>query len=358
MRQPRWIAHSLVICAFAWAIAACTKPGDAPRARVLAALPAGARFVLVGDGDALGSALLRPAIERARWFVPDALACVLDLALTSSAAGIATDDDGAVVVIATTGVVHCPALSELAPGLWAATIGTATTVAANAANASIAHAGAWERARPALASSPIALVRRTSHGALIAAMQLAPFDAWLVVDGTLVGQVTTSIEQGLAAWRERASAVTADLTHRDGQLAVRVHRADAAALAALVDLGRHAFEPAPAVADPAGPIACTLRPPTVRCLDPSHPRVSDLRETLLALGTGAKPVVEAADVVGLQLASDSPIGLRAGDQLLAIDGRQITSADDLAAAAQAARQVALVVRRGSRTSVIEITSGE
>lgn len=108
------------------------------------------------------------------------------------------------------------------------------------------------------------------------------------------------------------------------------------------------------------PARFTCPPPggDVVCSRGTSYRVRSLRaelETVIERGN-AEPVVDNESVIGLRLgAAVAPLGLAAGDVVLAIDGRRVVSrAMFLHLVAQARGEARVTVRRGTREAVLEL----
>lgn len=342
------------------AAAACHRAPSTPRERVLAGLPAAAVAVVAADGRALAHPRIRGVLDvlAARW--PASLGCVVDAAVASDAIAASLDRAGNLTVLAALPrAARCPALSQREPGLWIATLG-----AGPAGSAALLDDPRFARARPYLESAPIAAaVLGDVH--VVAAAQPDPLDAWIALDvpggGDALAQAIASLTARLAR-EPAAAAVAAQLrTTRPGpsQVVVRLTGPLDGDLAAAVRTGltwadtaapRPPAAPAFACPDPAGAATCIDGKGT------SY-RVGSLAGDLAAIVTvGApSPLVVNGSVAGLRLgAAVRDLGLEAGDVIVAMAGRLVTSRTMLADWIAHARVATTVtVRRGSSEAVLQ-----
>jgi hypothetical protein len=339
------------------AVAACTPRTPTERERALDKLPSPARLIAAADGAAISA--LRPVVDATRPFLPSALECVLDAALTSEAAALAVAPrTGTTIVLVTRAhVARCPALSRIAPDTFVATLG-AGAPAARPEDSPRADPR-WARALPYLEHDPLVVAIDTGELRAIASAQPRPLDAWLTIDAVDIA----SAERAVRTWidRERSTALRpfADnlkLTTRGSQLLVDTTnlRADELALAA-VDLLRALEAPPPRTA-----AAFTCPPPgasIVRCTDGTRFVVHSLAATLRKLvEVGSEPVVVGGDVVGIRLSEDPEVLLRRGDVILGLDGHRITSAAQLHDLAGTVHdRSVLAVRRDGRDVILELS---
>jgi len=356
--------------------AACPRAAPTPRERVLAGLPAGVVAVVAADGRALSHPRIRGALDAvaARW--PASLGCVADAAAASDAVAATVDRAGnTALLVALPRPPRCPALSQRAPGLWIATLGAGPVAQAG----SVLDDPRFARARPYLTGAPIAAaVIGDVH--VLAAAQPDPLDAWVAVDvpgsaEAVAGAVAAQIAQ-LA--REPGSAALAGVLRieRPGasQLVVRLTGGPPAPGAAppdgsptdpaggeLAAAVRAALAWADAERDrrpPAGsPFACPAPGPDVTCTGGTRYRVASLAAGLIPLvAAGAPaPVVVNGSITGLRLAAAVPgLGLEAGDVIVAVAGRLVTSRTMLADRIARARAATTVtVRRGAEEAVLQ-----
>src|SRR6185312_10088829 len=141
------------------------------RERALALLPAEATVVAAADGTALAG--WRRAVDALRPYAPASFGCVIDEALSADAAALAHGDRGTtVVLVKRTPLAACPALARVADDIYVATIGDST----------IEHglASSWARARPYLATAPIALAADLGSRHVLGAAEAGA--AWLAID--------------------------------------------------------------------------------------------------------------------------------------------------------------------------------
>jgi hypothetical protein len=356
--------------------AACHRSAPTPRERVLAGLPADAVAVVAADGRALSHPRIRGVLDvvAARW--PASLGCVVDAAVASDAVAATLDRAGnAALLIALPRSPSCPALSQRAPGLWIATLGAGPPAQAG----SVLDDPRFARARPYLTGAPIAAaVLGDVH--VLAAAQPDPLDAWVAIDvagsADAVAQAVGAQIAGLA--RDPQAAALAGQLHIErpdaSQLVVRLSSAlpapsttppgsppAGAAGGELAAAVRAALAWADAERDrrsPAGPpFACPAPGPDITCTSGTRYRVASLAAGLapiLADGRPA-PVVVNGSVTGLRLgAAVSGLGLQAGDVIVAVAGRLVTSRTMLAdRIARAGVATTLTVRRGVEEAVLQ-----
>jgi hypothetical protein len=357
--------------------AACHRSAPGPRERVLAGLPAGAVAVVAADGRALSDPRIRGALDAAlaRW--PASLGCVVDAAVASDAVAASFDRAGnTALVVALPRPPRCAALSQRAPGLWIATLGAGPPAQA----ASVLEDPRFARARPYLTGAPIAAaVLGDIH--VLAAAQADPLDAWVTIDVPPPGSAD-AVAQAITAW-------IAQLAHTPGAAALagrlRLERTDASqlvvrlsALPGALPPGRAPTAPADgelaaavraalAWADaerdgglPAGPpFACPAPGPDITCTGGTQYRVASLAAGLVPIIVTGQPapVVVNGSITGLRLGAAVPgLGLAAGDVVVAVAGRLVTSRTMLADRIAHARAATTVtVRRGAEEAVLQFT---
>lgn len=349
-------ALQVVVVAVALGLgAACHRSAPTPRERVLAGLPAGAVAVAVADGRALSDPGIRGALDAVaeRW--PASLGCVVDAAAASDAVAAAVDRAGnTALLVALPRPPRCPALSQRAPGLWIATLGAGPAAQAG----SVLDDPRFARARPYLTGAPIAAaVIGDVH--VLAAAQPDPLDAWVAVDvpgsaDAVAGAVAARIAQ--LAREPGAAALTGKLRiERPGasQLVVRLTGGD---LAAAVRAGL-AWADADRGPPARSPFACPAPGPDITCTGGTRYRVASLAAGLIPIVTEAAPapVVVNGSITGLRLAAAVPgLGLEAGDVIVAVAGRLVTSRTMLADRIARARAATTVtVRRGAEEAVLQ-----
>jgi len=364
----------LAIAVVVAGLGACHRGAPTPRERVLAGLPGDAIAVVVSDGRSLSDPRIRGALDAvaARW--PASLSCAVDAAIASDAVALTVDRAGnAAVLVALPRPPRCPALSQRAPGLWIATLGAGPPAQA----ASVLDDPRFARARPYLTGAPIAAaVLGDVH--LLAAAQPDPFDAWVAID---VPGSADAVAQAVAAQiaqlpREPpAAALTGKLrVERPGasQIVVRLSGEVAAPSTAaggppagpadseLATAVRAALAWADAARDrdpPAGPaFRCPAPGPGITCDAGTHYRVASLATDLVPIVAAGQPapVVVNGSIIGLRLAAAVPgLGLDAGDQIVAVAGRLVTSRSMLAdRIARARAAITVTVRRGAEEAVL------
>ncbi|TMQ08976.1 MAG: hypothetical protein E6J90_05940 [Deltaproteobacteria bacterium] len=339
--------------------AACHRQGPTARERVLAGLPADAVAVVAADGRALSHPRLRAVLDAAavRW--PSSLGCVVDAAVASDAVAATLDRAGNVTVIAALPrPPRCPALSQRAPGLWIATLGAGPAATGGLDDPRFA------RARPYLLASPIAAaVLGDVH--VLAAAQPEPFDAWVAIDvpGDADPVARAIAEQITRLGHEPATAAIAARVHAartaPGQLVVRMtDPGDGDLAAAARSLLAWADEPGPrappaAFACPASGTGATV----IVCSDGTRYRVASLASELSAILDTGRPVpaVASGSVTGLRLgAAVRELGLDAGDVIVAMAGRVVTSRKMLADwIAHSRGETTVTVRRGGTEAVLQ-----
>ena len=344
------------LAACALAVAACGRPPAPDRDRVLARIPATASVVIAADGRALGLARIRPLVDAPRPELPTALGCVIDAALAGEHVAIGIGDDRAfTIALASRAPVRCPALSRLEDGIWVATLGDGVV---RAGATSVADDPRFGRARPYLGRAPIAIAVQLSGGRLLATAQPAPFEAWLAIDHETPAAATALETQARAFVKRMASdPATAPFSH------VAIARTDTQVVATLAnvpagDLGLAvkallARERARAMAPPIGCPPAPL-PPVVECKAAAFripPRAPLAPELPLA------PVVANGVLVGFRLGAPlAPLGLVAGDVIVAVDGRLVTALAPLRAAL--GRDAALTIRRGTADAVVRLVRSD
>jgi hypothetical protein len=350
-----WTVWGAAALAVAAAVAACHRALPTPRERVLAALPGDAIAVAAADGRALAHPRFRKLLDRAaaRW--PASLGCVFDAAIAGDAVAVAVDHAGnATAAIALPGPVRCAPLSQRAPGLWIATLGAGPAAASSALDDP-----RFARARPYLTGAPVAAaVLGDVH--VLAAAQPDPLDAWAAIDvAGGADPVAGAIAERIAALSRGAPSGALGRLRLSrpgpGQIVVRLTgpidddlaSALDTALAATVDAARP--EPPPAFACPpaARGVECTA----------GRFRVGSLAGSLAAITADGRPapVVVDGSVAGLRLAAAvPPLGLEAGDVVVAIAGRLVTSRTLLADwIAHARIATTVTIRRGTAEIVLE-----
>jgi hypothetical protein len=319
---------------------ACHERTVDPRTRVLDALPSATATIVVANGAAVSGSVL----DAVRPFVPAGLACVLDAVPGAEAIGVSVGDSGAVVAIAVHALPRpCPALSRYEPDLWIATVGDGRPSTSSATG--VLASAAWARARPYLLDAPIAV----ATARLIGTARTEPLELWIAADGDLPPAFG-------AAWREAKLDVarhgTQIIARSPDRPALDLQPVD---LAALVRASlRVLVEPAVVTPPAAFTIRCAASANVVRC--GGHELVvHSIAAALGELATAAGPPVVANGVVaGIRLEADA-LGFAAGDIVLAVDARRITSAADLRALASAH---AIAVRRGTVDLAIDVRQQE
>ena len=321
------------------ALVACHHTPTA-RERALALLPAEATVVAAADGSALVG--WRRAVDVLRPYAPASFGCVIDSALSADAAALAHGDRGTtVVLVSRTPLASCPALARVAPDVYVATLGDST----------IEHglADTWARARPYLATAPIAIAADLGSRHVLAAAEAGT--AWLAIDAADAPALEPAAAAIVARWRSLAKKLSVKRT--GSQVLVRAAGLDpdeaatvAADLAAQLDPPAHRAAPVFAC-PPAGGLVvhCTGTAITVRSID----------DAIGQLATAARErVVAQGEVIGVRLAAPV-LSLVPGDILLGIDAHRVTSVDQLTAlASRLPKRVSVAVRRGEIDAVIDL----
>ncbi len=368
---PPWKAGLVTAVAVAGlGLGGCPRAAPTPRERVLAGLPGDAVAVIAADGRALSHPRIRGALDAvaARW--PASLSCAVDAALASDAVAATVDRAGnTALLVALPRPPRCAALSQRAPGLWIATLGAGPS----AQDASVLDDPRFARARPYLTGAPIAAAV-TGDVHVLAAAQPEPFDAWVAID---VQGSAEAVAQAVAAQiaqlaREPRTAALA------GKL--RVERPDASQL--VVHLSG---APAPSTAPPAGdgdgelavavraalawadagrdrgppagpPFRCPAPGPDITCAGGTRYRVAALADLVPIVAAGRPaPVVVNGSITALRLGAAVPgLGLDAGDEIVAVAGRLVTSRTMIADRIGRARAaITVTVRRGGEEAVLQ-----
>jgi len=335
--------------AVALALIACHRSPTA-RERLLDQLDGAAVTVVVADGRALAHPRVRGVLDVVGAHWPTSMACVVAAALASDQAALTVDRSGNVsVLVATAADPRCAALSQRERGLWTATIGAPAHPAT-----SVLDDPRFARARPYLATAPIAAATLgDTH--LLATAQPEPLDAWLAID---VPGSADAVEHALA---DQLARMLRDPSTAAVASRLRTSRADSAqvvvrlegpvdgdlAVSARTLLAWMEERVRPAAAS----FACPAPVPGITCSDGTHFRVGSLRADLAPLLTTAKltPVVANGAVTGLRLDTPiAPFGLDAGDVVVAMAGRLVTSRAMFAERiAQARGETTLTIRRGA-----------
>jgi hypothetical protein len=342
--------------ASALVIAACGGTEAPPRERVLARIPATSIAVLAADGSTLAHPRLRAVIDVLRPVWPTRLGCAIDAALSADhvALGISASRS-ATLVIETHAKLDCPALTKLADRMYVATLGDAQHVEAKH---SVLHAERFVRARPYLATAPIALTLEVPGGTAIATASVAPLEAWIALDvHPLFADViekrvrdyiarqfsdpaTLPFAKRIAVTRTGSQIVaTLDAGKVDADLAVAT-RALIAAAGRVAPRAR-----APYTCPPIAPPLIACRPGNVLAFTALGAAVTPLIDASLA------PVVANGVVDGLRLTAPIPaLGLLAGDVVVAAQGRKVAHRIALAEILRRARgSLALTIVRDGTT---------
>jgi hypothetical protein len=339
-------------------VAACDRAAPTARERLLAAIRGDAVTVVVADSRAIAHPRVRGVLDVVASHWPTRMGCVLEAAFTGDQAALSVDRSGNITALVATGSdPKCAALSQREPGLWIATIGAGPS----AATSSVLDDARFARARPYLTTAPFAAVSLADPH-LLAAAQPDPLDAWLAIDArgraedierAIAEQVarmqrdpsTAAFASRLRTSRVGDDQVVVRLTGPiDGDLAV-------AARAMLAGLDERARPPAAQFVCP------TPAAVDISCTNGTTYRVGSLRTDLAPIVTAGRPtpIVSNGLVTGLRLeAAVAPLGLDAGDVVLAVAGRLVTSRAMLAdRIAHARGETSLTIRRGTTDKVLQ-----
>ena len=343
------------------ALAACHGRAAPPRQRVLERIPGDAQVVLAADGPVLSAPRMRAVVDvlRPRW--PARFGCVIDAALAGDHAALGIREGGDfVVVIATRARVDCPALSKLGDNVWAATLGAARPAAPGA---SVLDTSTHARARTYLLDAPIAIEVLLPGARVMATAGIDPLEGWLAIDvpeeaSALAEQKVRGLVDKLA--RTNATAALADriaVSHEGPQVIARLAGPVDVDLATAVRTALAIIE-APAAKRRLALVCPVLAAPIVGCADGTSLTASSLSAALAPLAAArVTPIVVNERVASLRLDAPVPsLGLRAGDLVLAIDGRHVTSATQLGELLTRARsKTVITLQRDSEAATLEVT---
>lgn len=342
------------------ASAACHGKSTAPpRERVLARVPADAQIVLAADGKALAGPRIRAVVDvlRPRW--PARFGCVIDAALASDhvAVGISASRD-LTVVISTRTAVTCPPLSKIGDDLWIATLGNGKAATAG----SVLDAEAHARARPYLATAPIAASIVLPGVKVLATLAPDPLEGWLAIDtpdipSALAEQRVRGVVDRMARTESTAAlAQTITISHDGPQVVARLSDPVEADLAIAVRTVL-AWYAAPTVRATIAFTCPPLAPPIIGCANGTTLTVSSLQDAVgPLLAAEVTVIVENERVAWLRLGGPVPsLGLARGDRLLAVDGRHLTSGAQFADLLHHARHsTSITIQRDAVTATLEL----
>ena len=344
------------------ALAGCGGNARPARDRVLDKIPAGVTAIVAADSRALSHGRFRALVDALRSEVPAGFDCVVDAALAGEhlAAGIGPSGE-LTIALATRAHVRCAALSRIDDDLWIATLGTG----APAAGASVLTAEEHARARPFLRDAPVALFAVRRNVRVLATATPEPLAAWAAFDATDIPAATVLANEvrsavGAAAQSEAIAPLSKAITiERTGsQVVARLGNVPgdlAVPLRAALDRAR-VVTVARTCAGPA-----SRAPPVMRCeqRDAEHNQleVYSLASALEDLIAARKePVIVNGRIEGVRLRDDlATYGLAVGDMVVAVDGKRLTSADQLTPALQSVRErTSLLISRAHRFGTIEL----
>lgn len=341
-------------------LSACSSATPSERERALARIPAQAQLILAADGTALSTPTFKRVIDSLTPHVPAGLACVLEAATTGEALAVGVQINGGTTIVLVTRafVDRCPALSQIGPRMYTATIGGGSPVADR--SASVLASPTWERARPYLLREPITLAAELPDVRLVAVAQPDPLDAWLAVDATNAESVERAIKRMIDGWQNPRTIELAGklaLSRNGTQVAVQADGLTADDLIKILDDSLKIFE-APA----SGPtIASTFVCPAqgngvISCHDGTNYKVTSVAELVTELaGVQSAPVIAGGDVIGIRLLGDPKRLLQRDDIILGLDSHRITESSHLAALAKhLAGHASIAVRREGVEAVLEL----
>jgi hypothetical protein len=318
------------------ALAACHRTAS-QRERALSLLPSEATIVAAADGPAL--AAWRRVIEIARPYAPVTFGCVIDAALASDAVAFAHREAGTtIVIVSRVSPSACPTLSRVAPGTYVATLGDGTVERGLGPR--------WSRARPYLATSPIALAADLGSRHVLAAAERTA--AWVSIDAVDADAVAPFVTAGAARYKGLT------VTRTGSQVLVRGEHLTDDDLATIIgDLVRQLDTPERV---PVAPLQCPPPGGVIVSCNAGKLVVGSLIDALGQLAAPARePVVSGAEVIGLRLAGDALV-LRRGDVILGIDTHQVRSATELASVIKGTHHRAVVaIRRGTTDFLVDLS---
>ena len=341
------------------ACTACHGASPPPRERVLARIPADSQIVLAADGQALSTTRMRAVVDvlRPRW--PARFGCVIDAAIASDnvAVGISAARD-MTVVIATRTAVTCPSLSKIGENVWIATLGNGKPTDSG----SVLDAEAHARARPYLATAPIAASIVLPGVKVLGTLSPEPFEGWLAIDtleiaSALAEQRVRGVVDRMARTDSTAALAKSIVISHDGRQVIArltgpIDADLAIAVRTVVD-----WYAAPAVRSAAGFACPPLGPPITGCANGTSLSVTSLPDAVAPLvAAEVAVIVENERVAWLRLDRAVPsLGLRRGDRLLAVDGRHLTSAAQLGDLLHGARHAtSITIQRDAVTATLEL----
>jgi hypothetical protein len=297
-------------------------------------------------------------VLRPRW--PARFGCVIDAALAGDhvAVGITATRD-LTLVLATHAAVTCPALSQLGEGLWVATLGAGKP----ATDHSILDADPHARARAYLATAPIAASVVLPGVKILATGSVEPLEAWLAIDtldlaSAFAEQRVRGVVDRLARTDATAPfAAKIAISHDASQVVARLTGPVDADLAQAVRTIADWYT-APVVRAARGFDCPPLGPPIIGCAGGTSLTVTSLQEALAPLvAADVAAIIENERVAWLRLETPLPqLGLRKGDLMLAVDGRHLTSAAQLADQLRKARHATqITIQRDAVTATLAVS---
>jgi hypothetical protein len=271
-------------------------------------------------------------IDAIRPRFPADLGCVIDAAMTSQAVAIASDPriGTTIAIVSRAFVGNCPALSNIGPELYVATIGGG---ALSDRKESVLEDPQWARAREYLLHDPIAIAAELPGRRIVAVAQPDPLDGWMAIDAANPTAVEAQINELVAHWRATSNAQLATKlrnTRKGAQVLVRIDPLDVDDLVALAtDLLRSQD----AVAETNLPaLVCPPLDENIKSCKDGQLAVGSVQWALLAMtNVDMVPVVAGGDIAGLRLVGDAHLLLHAGDIILGVNNRRLTTKQQLSA---------------------------
>ena len=362
------------------AVAACGGERADPIDKLARAVPATAERVVAVDGPRIRSTWLASAARSLAALVPADRGCIVDAALAADRAVVAELATGRIVVLAAR-KVDCRALSQIAPGLWLATLGGAP--APRPGEPRLVDRPDYPAVRRALVAGPIAGVAPDGVPAEHVVWATATIrDA---TSATLTLELDTSERATATAAALRTAAAAAADRLGDGAPIVRAIEVSSNGHAVIANLrtdARTAAAAGPIVivaavaavaaraAEPAAPVAAPSCAPTrwpVTCAnDGTRFTIKEaLRPTVEAAVLAARPSrrVVGGQPAGVRINDVAPdsvlaaLGLHTGDIVIALHGRRLDTPEALDHCAEALRTtdvVDLTVLRGPRSFELQV----
>ncbi|HSD86615.1 MAG TPA: hypothetical protein VLB44_03845 [Kofleriaceae bacterium] len=297
-------------------------------------------------------------IDAVRSRFPAELGCVIDAAMTSQSVAIGSDPriGTTIVIVSRAFVANCPAMSNVGPDLYVATIGGGLL---SDGKKSVLKDPQWARAREYLLHDPIAIAAELPGRRIVAVAQPEPLDGWMAIDAANPTEVEAEINELVARWRRTSNAQLANKlrnTRKGAQVLVRIEKLDVDDLVALTTDLLRSSDAAAETKRPA--LVCPPLDDNIKaCKDGSQLTVGSVQSTLLAMtDIDMAPVVAGGDIVGLRLVADAPRLLRAGDIILGVNNRRLTTKEQLSAVlTDPGKKADVAIRRDGLDLVIRLS---